>query len=253
MYIDMNCDMGESFGHFVIGQDEEMMKWITSANLACGFHAGDPSTIYQRVQLAKKYKVAVGAHPSLPDLVGFGRREMKLTPDQLYCDLIYQIGAVSGFARMAGLSLQHVKVHGALYNMANRDPMIAETIVNAISDFDPNLIVFGISDGELLRMAEKKGLRIAREFFADRTYMDDGSLTPRNHKDALIDDPVLAAERVVRLIQERKVIALSGKEIPMEAETVCIHGDGPNALSFAMQIKQALEKEGIVLKSLIDQ
>jgi UPF0271 protein len=245
MGIDINCDMGESYGAFKVGNDEEMMKWITSANIACGFHGGDPKTMRETVRLAKKYGVAIGAHPSLPDLVGFGRREMKVDPDTLYHDLIYQIGALKTMAEIEGLTLQHVKPHGALYNMAQRDATIAEAVVQAVYDVDPKLILFGIDGSQLLIQAEKRRLRTAREFFVDRTYTDDGSLTPRDEPNAHVNDLSVACERVIRLVREKQVITLTGKSIPMEADTVCIHGDGPHALQFAKGLYARLKESNI--------
>jgi UPF0271 protein len=250
LQIDINCDMGESYGRFVVGNDREIMPYITSANIACGFHAGDPLVMRRTIQSAKALGVAAGAHPGFPDLAGFGRREMKLDYDQLFCDLVYQIGALKAFAELEGMKLRHVKPHGALYNLAQRDKETAHAIAEAVHAVDPSLALFTLPAGELRLAAEQRGLRAVAEFFADRTYQDDGSLTPRNHKDALIHDPAYAAERVVRMLREKKVETVSGKEIFMEAETICIHGDEANAAAFAKEIRSQLEQAGVVVKAI---
>ncbi|MFV9510046.1 LamB/YcsF family protein [Tepidibacillus sp. LV47] len=252
----MNSDMGESFGHFKVGNDKELMKYITSANVACGFHAGDPKTIHQTIQFAKEIGVAVGAHPGLYDIRGFGRKEMKVSPEEIYNDVLYQLGAIKAFTDLHQVPLQHVKPHGALYNMAHKDFELSQAIVNAIYDFDKNLIVFGIDGGELLRAANEKGLKVAREFFVDRTYQADGSLTPRMKPNAYVQDPNEAAERVVRLIKEKRVQATDGTWVPMDADTLCIHGDGEHALTLAKAVHDRLIAEQIELipigKSIVE-
>ncbi|MBO8162830.1 MAG: LamB/YcsF family protein [Brevibacillus sp.] len=248
--IDLNCDMGESFGRYRIGQDEAIFPFITSANIACGFHAGDPLVMRRAVRLAKQNGVAVGAHPGFPDLVGFGRREMNIDPEQLYCDLLYQIGALQAIAASEGVKLQHVKPHGALYNKANRDARTAEAVVQAISDLDRTLALYTLPTGPLYELARQKGLRVVREFFADRTYQTDGTLTPRTAPNALISDAREAARRVVRMLRENRVETVDGSEIQMEAETVCIHGDEPSAAAFAREIRRRLEEAGVVVKAI---
>jgi UPF0271 protein len=250
MHIDINCDMGESYGRFVVGNDQEILPFITSANIACGFHAGDPLVMRQTIKSAKSLGVAVGAHPGFPDLVGFGRREMKISAEQLFCDLVYQIGALKAFAELEGITIQHVKPHGALYNLAHRDRETAQAIAAAVYAVDPGLALFTLPAGELRQAAEQRGLRAIAEFFADRTYQDDGSLTPRHHKDALIHDPAIAAQRVVRMLTEKKVKTVSGNDIAMEAETICIHGDETTAAAFAKEIRSQLEKAGVVVKAI---
>lgn len=245
MKIDINCDMGESYGIYKLGNDEAIFPYISSANIACGFHAGDPMTMVKSVRLAKKVHVSIGAHPSLPDHVGFGRREMKVSAEQLYADLMYQISALKGIAESEGTMLQHVKPHGALYNMAVVDHDVAATIVDAVRAIDPTLILFTLPHGALLEAAQKKGVRVAREFFIDRTYLDDGRLTPRNHPDAMVKNPKIAAERVLRMITERKVESLHGHQLTIEAETLCIHGDEPTAVIFAQEVHDLLIEQGV--------
>lgn len=245
MKIDINCDMGESYGIYTMGNDEAIFPYISSANVACGFHAGDPLTMLKTVRLAKKYNVSIGAHPSLPDRVGFGRREMKIGADQLYADLIYQISALKGIAESEGVTLQHVKPHGALYNMAIVDQEVAEAIVAAVYVIDPKLILFTLPHGALLRSAQKRGIRVAREFFIDRTYLDDGKLTPRSHSNAMVKNPAIAAERVLKMITEKKVESLNGQQLTIDAETLCIHGDEPMAVAFAKEVHELLIRQGV--------
>jgi len=239
--------MGESFGSFRVGNDQELMKSITSANVACGFHAGDPSTLYQTIKYAKENGVSVGAHPGLYDVRGFGRYEVKVKPQEIYYDVVYQLGAIKAFTDLHQVPLQHVKPHGALYNMAHKDLELSRSIVQAVKDFDQNLIIFGIDGGQLLLAAKEIGLSIAREFFVDRTYQEDGSLTPRTMNNAYVYDPKEAAERVVRLIQEKRVQATNGVWVSMEAETLCVHGDGEHAISLAKAVHDRLQEEGIDL------
>ena len=250
MRIDLNCDMGESFGPYRIGQDEEILRYVTSANIACGFHAGDPQVMRHTVRMAKQHGVAIGAHPGYPDLVGFGRREMAVQPEQLYCDLVYQIGALQAFAQAEGLRLQHVKPHGALYNKAHRDEQTARAIIRAICDVDRSLALYTLPNGVLYELAREEGLRVVREFFADRTYQPDGTLTPRTAPNAMIGDVELAAARVVRMLAEKKVQSVDGQDLQIEAETVCIHGDEPGAAMFARAIREQLEKQGVVVKAI---
>lgn len=238
--VDLNSDLGESFGAYTIGQDENVLPFVTSANIACGFHAGDPLVMQRTIALAVKNHVAVGAHPGLPDLVGFGRRKMDITPQEAYAMVLYQVGALQAFARAAGISLQHVKPHGALYNMAAADYTLAAAVARAVRDISPDLILYGLSGSELIHAGEEEGLRTASEVFADRTYQDDGSLTPRKQKGAMITDEKLAIQQVVRMIQEGVVRTPEGKDIPVRADTVCIHGDSSQALLFAEKINKEL-------------
>lgn len=239
--------MGESFGSYKLGHDEKILDYITSANIACGFHAGDPTTMRKTVRLALEKNVGIGAHPGLQDLVGFGRRAMQISPQEAYDIVVYQIGALYAFVRSEGGRLQHVKPHGALFNMAAKDPALAEAIAEAIYKVDPELILFGLSGGELIKAAKKIGLRAANEVFSDRTYQLDGTLTARTDKNALITCQETAARQAVRMVKEGKVKTVQGVDIPVKADTICIHGDGEKALDFARYIKETLSKEGIAL------
>lgn len=243
--VDLNCDLGESFGAYKIGMDEEILRFVTSANIACGFHAGDPSVMKKTVKLALDNKVEIGAHPGLPDLAGFGRRNMNISPQEAHDIVIYQIGALSGFVKAEGTKMQHVKPHGALYNMAAKNSNLANAIAEAVYKVDSELILFGLAGSELIRAGERIGLQTANEVFADRTYDIDGTLTPRTEPDALIHDKDQAVSQVVRMIKKGKVTTRQGADAPVKADTICIHGDGSEALIFARQIKETLEASGI--------
>jgi 5-oxoprolinase (ATP-hydrolysing) subunit A len=247
--IDLNCDLGESFGAYKIGYDEAILPFITSANIACGFHAGDPAVMQQTVKSALQNKVALGAHPGLPDLVGFGRREIAISPEEAYTMVVYQIGALQAFIKAEGGVLHHVKPHGALYNMAAVTSSIAEAIAEAVYKVCPDAILYGLAGSELIRAAENIKLNFANEVFADRTYQQNGTLTSRKFSNALITDQGAALQQVIRMIKEGKVKALQGNDVTIQADTVCIHGDGPHALSFAIAIKDALQREGINLQA----
>ncbi len=248
--VDLNCDLGESFGMYTIGTDEQIMEHITSANIACGFHAGDPAVMRKTVKMALAKGIAIGAHPGLPDLVGFGRREMEISAQEAYDMTVYQLGALSGFVRAEGGTMQHVKPHGALYNMAAKRPTLALAIAEAVYAVQPELILFGLAGSALIKAGEQVGLRVAQEVFADRTYQLDGSLTSRKQDDALITDPQTAAEQVVRMISEGKVRSQQGSDVSLQADTVCIHGDGPHALAFAGHIRRLLEAAGVEIRAV---
>ena len=241
MRVDINCDMGESFGAYEIGADDEVLPHVTSANIACGFHGGDPTVMRKTVAAAAKLGVAVGAHPGLPDLGGFGRRAMQVTPDEVYDLFIYQIGALLGFVRAAGVKLRHVKPHGALYNMAASQPALADAIARATRDVDSGLVLFGLAGSHLLKAAERAGIASASEAFADRNYLHDGALVPRSRPDALVHDVDEAVRRAVRMVEEGVVPDVEGEEIPIRADTICIHGDGPNAATLARALRAGLE------------
>jgi UPF0271 protein len=245
--LDLNCDMGESYGPWSVGNDAALLDYVTSANIACGFHAGDPGTMHKTVQLAIAKGVAVGAHPSLPDLQGFGRRAMSITPDEAYDLIVYQVGALAGFARALGGRLSHVKPHGALYNMAVMDRGLAQAIAAGVKDTDPQLVLFGLACSELVRAGEDAGLTVANEVFADRTYQEDGSLTPRSQPNALIKDVNESIEHVRRMVEDGRVKSLQGTEVAVRADTLCIHGDEPTALDFVRKIRKALTDSGIRL------
>ncbi|WP_046721561.1 LamB/YcsF family protein [Heyndrickxia coagulans] len=248
--IDLNCDMGESFGAYTIGRDEEILDLITSANIACGFHAGDPTVMRKTVRMAAEKGVGIGAHPGLPDLMGFGRRNMQISPQEAYDMTVYQIGALAAFAKAEGSTVRHVKPHGALYNMAAKDARLAEAIAEAVYDVSPDLILFGLAGSELVKAGEKAGLKTASEVFADRTYQQDGALTPRREPNALIEDRETAAKQVIRMIKEGVVTSVQGEDVSVRADTICIHGDGRQALHFAAFIRQSLEQEGIKIEKI---
>ncbi|MCM3698877.1 LamB/YcsF family protein [Paenibacillus macerans] len=248
--VDLNCDMGESFGAYQIGSDSEVLKHVTSANIACGFHAGDPATMRQTVKLALESGAALGAHPGLPDLVGFGRREMNISPQEAYDMVVYQIGALWGFVRAEGVKLQHVKPHGSLYNMAARHAGLAEAIAEAVYKVDPELILFGLAGSELIKAGQKAGLRTASEVFSDRTYQSDGSLTPRKQPDALITDEQKSISQVIRMVAEGKVMSQQNVDVLIRADTICIHGDGAHSVEFAGKIRSSLEEAGMVVQPI---
>ncbi|MWV43010.1 5-oxoprolinase subunit PxpA [Paenibacillus sp. HJL G12] len=247
--IDLNCDMGESFGHYSLGTDKAMMNEITSANIACGFHAGDPAVMRKTVRLAISKGVAIGAHPGLPDLAGFGRRRMEVSPEEVFDMVTYQIGALNAFVKQEGGILRHVKAHGALYNMAATNKPLADAIADAVYGFDSSLVLFGLAGSEMIRSGIEKGLRTASEVFADRTYQEDGTLTPRSMPGALIKNPERAAEQVVQMVKDRTVTAVNGSKIGIEADTVCIHGDGEHALSFARVLRNVLGREHVNIQA----
>jgi len=243
--IDLNCDMGESFGPWRMGNDEAVLEHVTSANVACGMHAGDPRTMRVTVEAARARGVAVGAHPGFPDLQGFGRRAMTLTKSEAYETVLYQVGALAGFAQAAGTRLAHVKAHGMLYNMAAKDAGLAEAIARAVRDFDRDLVFFGLAGSELIRAGEKAGLRTASEVFADRSYQDDGALTPRSQPGAMIEDVETSIAQVKRMVLEGLVRSVSGKDVRVKADTLCIHGDQPGAVAFARRIRDELAAAGV--------
>ena len=245
--IDLNCDMGESYGAWKMGADAEVMPFVSSANIACGFHGGDPATIRTTVKLAVDQGVAIGAHPSLPDLQGFGRRAMKISAQDMYDLVLYQAGAVEAFARAAGARLHHVKCHGALYNMAANDEALSEAMARAVRDLGGAVMLYALSNSVMMRTAQREGVRVAGEVFADRGYADDGTLAPRGRPGAMIEDAGLAARRALDMVDTRYVTSLSGKPIPVTPDTLCLHGDQPGAVSFAKAIRQAFSEHGIAV------
>lgn len=242
--IDLNSDLGESFGPWTMGQDEALMSSITSANVACGFHAGDPTVMRRTIELARHYGVAVGAHPGFPDLVGFGRREMQASAHEVEDFVLYQVAALAGLAAAAGVKLQHVKAHGALYNMAARDRELAAAIARATAAVDGTLMLFGLPNSALLREAERAGLKGAAEVFADRAYEPDGSLASRRKAGSVIHDRDQVVARAVRMARDREVTATDGSTIRLHGDTICIHGDTPGAADLARQVRAALEAAG---------
>lgn len=245
--VDLNCDLGESFGVYKLGMDEEVLKYITSANVACGWHAGDPLFMEKTVNLAKENNVEIGAHPGYPDLIGFGRRELCATPQEVKAYIKYQIGALKAFAIAEKTQVKHVKPHGALYNTAAKNYEIALAIAEGIKEVDSELILLGLANSEMIKAGKNIGLKVASEVFADRAYNDDGSLVNRKLPGAVIHDKELAIKNVVRMVKEGKVKSITGKEIEIEVDSICIHGDNPKALEFAKNIRVALESEGVII------
>jgi UPF0271 protein len=248
--VDLNCDMGESFGPWKMGSDAELMEYISSANIACSFHAGDPTTMRKTAEMAIAKGVAIGAHPGYPDLQGFGRRAMTLKPEEVFDIVVYQVSALKGICESLGGHLHHVKAHGALYNQAAKDESLAEAIASAVAKIDPNLILFGMSGSHLISEAEKLGLKTAAEVFADRTYQPDGSLTPRTESNALIHDVDNSIAQVLQMVRSQTVTATNGESVPLRAETVCIHGDGSNAVEFAKAIRRSLSENDITIAAI---
>ncbi len=245
--IDLNCDMGESYGAWKMGADAEVMPFISSANIACGFHGGDPATIRRTVQLAVDHGVAIGAHPSLPDLQGFGRRVMKISPQDMYDLVLYQAGAVEAFARAAGAKLHHVKCHGALYNMAANDEALSEAMVRAARDLGSEVFLYVLSRSKNYEIAKKRNVRVAGEVFADRGYTDAGELAPRDQPGGMITEAAKSLTQVFGMIEGGTVTSLSGKRVPVAADTLCLHGDQPNAVLFAKTLRKAFAEKGITV------
>ena len=248
--VDLNSDLGESFGAYTIGMDADVLSFVSSANIACGFHAGDPAVMRKTVALAKERGVSMGAHPGYLDLVGFGRRNMNVSASDMHDYVLYQLGALAAFARAAGAKLVHVKPHGAMYNMAAKDASLAAAVCRAVKEFNASLILLGLANSRFADAAADAGIRFASEVFADRGYMDDGSLVPRTQPGAMITDEDEAVSRVIKMIKTGFVTGVSGKEIPVRADSVCVHGDGARALSFTRKIRAALEAEGIAIRPL---
>jgi len=250
MRVDLNADVGESFGAWSLGQDPALMSSITSASVACGFHAGDPGVMRATVALALEHGVAVGAHPGFPDLAGFGRRELQVSPRDVEDFVVYQIGALAGIAAAQGVRLQHVKPHGALFNMAVRDAALADAIARAVTMIDKSMILFGLPGSELVAAGRRAGLRTACEVFADRAYRSDGTLVPRQEEGAVIHDAAAVEQRVIEMVRDQAVRALDGTRVPLTVDTICVHGDTPGAAELAARIRASLEKAGVEVKAL---
>lgn len=248
--IDLNCDLGESFGRYALGQDKDILRFISSANIACGFHAGDPATMNQTVQLALENDVSIGAHPGLQDLQGFGRRTMAITPLEAYELILYQTGALNAFVTANGGKLHHLKPHGALYNMAASDPLLAEAIAEAVYRLNPEIVLFGLANSELIHAGNKLGLKTANEVFADRTYQSDGTLTARSKPNALIHHADEAITQAIKMVKEQRLTATDGTNIAVKADTICIHGDGADALHFVQKMRAAFTANQITIQSL---
>jgi UPF0271 protein len=250
MHIDINSDVGESFGAYQIGADADLVPFVTSVNVACGYHAGDPGVMRATVRLARAAGAAVGAHPGFPDLAGFGRRELRATPREDEDMVVYQIGALAAMARAEGVALAHVKAHGALYNMAARDRTLADAIAAAVRAVDPSLILFGLPGSELLRAGEAAGLAVAAEGFADRAYAPDGSLAPRSTPGSVLHDPDVVVRRAVMMIQHGRVTAVDGSPLTVRVDTLCVHGDTPGAPDLVRRLRRGLEEQGIAVAPL---
>jgi len=248
--IDLNSDLGESFGAWTMGLDEDVMNHISSANIACGWHAGDAEIMVKTVRAAKAKGVAVGAHPGYPDLLGFGRRNMTCTPDELYAYTLYQTGALKTICESEGIELQHVKPHGAMYNQAAKDPKLAEAIVRAVKNTGKGIILMGLANSAFETAAKELGVPFAAEAFADRGYMPDGSLVPRNQPGAFVHDPDEAAARMVKLVKEGTLTTPDGRTLKLNARSICMHGDNPAAVKMAEVVRAAMEKNGIAVKPL---
>lgn len=242
--LDLNADVGEGFSQHSLGSDPEILQYVTSANIACGFHAGDPTVMRRTILVAKERGVRIGAHPGYPDLQGFGRREMSLAPEEVRDAVLYQIGALQALAKACGMRLQHVKPHGALYNVASKDSAVAKAIAVAVAEADASLILVGLAGSALLAAGRAMGLKVAGEAFVDRAYTDEGTLLSRRLPGAVITDEVEAAARAVQ-IATGKIRTVSGREITVKAETLCIHGDTPGAPAMARRIREGLEAAGV--------
>ncbi|WP_067726098.1 LamB/YcsF family protein [Oceanobacillus damuensis] len=249
-HVDLNSDLGESFGAYTIGQDDLVMNYISSANIACGYHAGDHNVMQLTVKNATEKNVGLGAHPGLQDLIGFGRRPMKIAPEEVYNLVVYQVGAIESFAKINGNRLNHVKPHGALYNMAAKDKEISQAIAEAVYAINPNLILFGLAGSELVKHGRETGLTVAEEVFADRTYQPDGTLTPRTAENAMIEDADEAVSRVIRMVKDGKVEAVDGSDVAIQADTICIHGDEQKSLEFAKRLYNELTAQGISIEKV---
>lgn len=247
MKIDINVDMGESFGMYTLGDDEAFMPHITTANVACGFHAGDPGVMHKTVALAKQYGVEIGAHPSLPDLKGFGRREMKMAPQEIYDDMVYQIGALKAFVEINGQTLHHVKPHGSLYGMISRDPEAAEAVCDAVAAIDPKLYLYTMKKGVAGTIASEKGLRVVYEVFGDLGYDAAGNLVITRHHEALRPEDV--SSRVLRMFRDKTVLSTDGKEIEIEGSSVCLHSDSPGAVALLIEVRKKLEEAGFEIEA----
>jgi len=243
--IDLNCDMGESYGVYNLGCDEEAMSYVTSINVACGFHASDPSNMLKTIRMAKRHGIAIGAHPSFPDLIGFGRRFMAASPEEIKADVIYQIGALAGLCQAEGVTLQHVKVHGALYNAAEQDIQVATAIAEAIKAINPNLYMLCLGNSTMVTAAKNVGVKYVEEAFADRAYTSRGTLVPRKEAGSVIHDLAQVAERVLMMVKDKSVISIDGKIVPIRVQTICVHGDTAGAVEMIKAIRTMLEIQGI--------
>lgn len=249
--VDLNCDMGESFGAWSMGDDDGVLPHISSANVACGFHGGDPRVMSRTVAKAVELGVGVGAHPGFPDLVGFGRRNLQVSPDEARTDVLYQIGALSGFVRRSGHELQHVKPHGQLNNLAMVDRTLADAVIAGIRDFNPDLLVVAYG-GDLKKAAEAQGMRVASEVYADREYNPDGTLVSRKIPGSVLHDPEQVIERAVRMVQDGRVPVRGGGYLDQPIHTICVHGDTPGAATMVAGLRRALEAAGVAIRPMAE-
>lgn len=249
--IDLNSDLGESYGAWRMGEDETMLGIVSSANVACGFHAGDPAGIWKTVKAAAGKGVSIGAHVSYPDRVGFGRRDLDVTSGELIADVIYQIGALKGMAASAGVAVGYVKPHGALYNRIAHDPIQGQAVIDAIKAIDPSLVLMGLANAPILKLAQASGLKTVAEAFADRAYTPDGQLVSRREQGAVLHDTQLIARRMLQLARQGTLEAIDGSTITIEAQSICVHGDSPGAVTIAQEIRRAFEADGISVRSFL--
>lgn len=247
--MDFNSDLGESFGNYKIGLDSEILQQVTSANVACGFHAGDASIMAQTVQLALDKGVAIGAHPGFPDLQGFGRRKIEMNTSEITDIVAYQVGALSAFT--PDHKLHHVKAHGALYNMAAKDRLIADAVITGIKLVDPQTIVYGLANSELIKAAQNANMKFAQEVFADRNYQSDGSLVPRSQPNAVISNPAEAAQRALEMVEKKSVVSVTGEVVPLAVDSICVHGDNHSAVDLAIEIKKLLLENQVIVTNKI--
>ena len=248
--LNLNADLGESFGFWEMGSDDAMLHVVSSANVACGFHAGDPLVMFNTVALAKANGVSIGAHPGYPDLQGFGRRRMDIPLSELEAMLTYQIGALEACARANGVRVSHVKPHGALSNIACADRKIADAIARAVHRLDPSLILLAPAASQLIAAGREKGLPVVEEIFADRAYMDDGNLVPRSQPGAMIHGAEASLQHVMRMVEESALISINGKRIPVNPQSICVHGDNADAVATAQAIRDGLLKAGYTLSTI---
>ena len=249
-YVDLNSDIGEGYGAYKLGMDEENKKSVTSVKCAWGWHAGDPLIMDKTIKIAKENNVAVGAHPGFPDLLGFGRRKMVISPEEARAYMLYQLGALDAFAKANGVKLQHMKLHGAFYNMAAVEKNLADAVLDGIEEFNKDIIVMTLSGSYMAKEAKRRGLKVAEEVFADRGYNADGTLVNRTLPGAFVKDPDEAIARVIKMVKTKKVTAVNGEEIDIAADSICVHGDNPKAIEFVERIRKALIENGIEVKSL---
>ncbi|UPM52553.1 5-oxoprolinase subunit PxpA [Gottfriedia acidiceleris] len=249
IHIDLNCDLGESFGNYKIN-DEQIMPHITSANIACGFHAGDPFVIYETVKLAKQYNLSIGAHPSFPDLLGFGRREINFSEEEIYKLVLYQIGALYSVCKVNRVELRHLKPHGALYNMAATNLKLALAITKAMKNFDTSLTLYGLANSKLIEAAIEMNIPFSSEVFVDRAYGDDGLLVPRNQLNSVYHNTKDAINQALQIVKTKTVTTISGKDIPIQADTICIHSDSDISIKLAMELRKVFTDNNILVKSI---